>query len=40
MDGFSGSLRDEVDPDQVVTGWLSVVNETMHPSSAGIWVRE
>jgi hypothetical protein len=40
MDGFSGSLRDEVDPDRVVTGWLSVVNETMHPSSAGIWVRE
>jgi hypothetical protein len=40
MDGFSGSLRDEVDPDQVVTGWLSVVKETMHPSSAGIWVRE
>jgi hypothetical protein len=40
MDGFSGSLRDEVDPDSVVAGWVSVVTETMHPASAGVWVRE
>jgi hypothetical protein len=36
---FTGSLRDEVDPDRVTDGWVSVVNETMHPASAGVWVR-
>jgi hypothetical protein len=40
MDGFTGTLRDEVDPDWVVTGWVSVVNDTMHPASAGVWVRQ
>jgi len=40
MAGFTGSLRDEVDPDTVVTGWVSVVSETMHPASAGVWVRD
>jgi hypothetical protein len=40
MDGFAGNLRDEVDPDRVVGGWVSVVDETMKPSSAGVWVRE
>jgi hypothetical protein len=39
MAGFTGSLRDEVDSDCVVTGWVSVVSETMHPASAGVWVR-
>lgn len=39
MAGFTGSLRDQVDPDLVVSGWVSVINETMHPSSAGVWVR-
>jgi hypothetical protein len=39
MAGFTGSLRDEVDPDSVVAGWVSVVNDTMHPASAGVWVR-
>ena len=40
MTGFTGSLRDEVDPTAVVDGWVSVVSETMHPASAGVWVRE
>lgn len=40
MAGFTGSLRDQVDPDLVVSGWVSVINETMHPSSAGVWVRK
>jgi hypothetical protein len=39
MTGFTGSLRDEVDPDSVVAGWVSVVSDTMHPASAGVWVR-
>jgi hypothetical protein len=37
---FTGSLRDEVDPDRVTDGWVSVVNDTMHPASAGVWVRD
>jgi hypothetical protein len=40
MEGFAGNLRDEVDPDRVVGGWVSVVNETMKPAAAGVWVRE
>jgi hypothetical protein len=39
MATFTGSLRDEVDPDRVVQGWVSVVDDTMHPASAGVWVR-
>jgi hypothetical protein len=39
MDAFSGNLRDEVDPDRVVDGWVTVVNETMRPASSGVWVR-
>jgi hypothetical protein len=37
---FSGSLRDRVDPEGVVDGWMGVVSETMQPSSIGVWVRE
>ena len=37
---FSGSLRDEIDPDRVVRGWVSVVSETMHPASVGVWLQE
>lgn len=40
MTGFSGSLRDEVDPSTVVSGWVDVVSETMRPVSAGIWLRD
>jgi hypothetical protein len=39
MDGFSGSLRDEVDPDRVLHGWVLVVNETMNPAGSAVWVR-
>jgi hypothetical protein len=39
MDWFSESLRDEVDPDRVVIGWVSVVSETLKPAFAGVWVR-
>ncbi|MEX1126756.1 MAG: hypothetical protein WEE53_13940 [Acidimicrobiia bacterium] len=40
MDDFAGSLRDRVDPDGVVEGWVGAVSETMQPSSVGVWVRE
>ena len=40
MDGFSGSLRDQVDPVRVIEGWVGVVSKTMQPAAAGVWVRE
>jgi len=40
MDEFSGSLRDRVDPDEVVEGWVRAVSETMQPTTVGVWVRE
>ncbi|HUP14806.1 MAG TPA: hypothetical protein VM848_01950 [Acidimicrobiia bacterium] len=40
MDAFSGSLKNRVDPDGVVEGWVGAVSETMQPTTVGIWVRE
>jgi hypothetical protein len=40
MDGFAGSLRDEVQLQAVVEGWVGVVEETMQPAALGVWVRE
>ena len=40
MDGFSGSLRDQVDPVRVIEGWVRVVSDTLQPASAGVWVRQ
>ena len=39
MDAFVGSLRDEVDADEVIGGWVEVVAETMQPSMVAAWVR-
>jgi uncharacterized membrane protein YhaH (DUF805 family) len=39
MDGFAVSLRDRVDPEDVMTGWVDVVSSTMQPDSVGMWVR-
>jgi MFS family permease len=39
MDGFAGSLRDQVDAEMVMDGWVGVVNETMQPASVGVWMR-
>lgn len=36
---FAGSLRNRVDPDDVVHDWLDVVSETMQPAAVGVWVR-
>jgi hypothetical protein len=38
--GFTGTLRDEVDPIRVIEGWVGVASDTMQPASAGVWVRE
>lgn len=39
MDGFVSSLRDQVDPDSVLGGWVDVVSETMQPAEVSVWVR-
>ena len=39
MDGFAASLKDRVDSDEVVAGWVGVVNQTMEPSTIGVWLR-
>ncbi len=39
MDDFVGSLRDRVDADEVVEGWLGVVDSTMQPAAVGVWVK-
>jgi hypothetical protein len=39
MERFSGSLRQDLDPDTVVTGWMGVVSDTMQPDSAAVWIR-
>jgi hypothetical protein len=40
MDRFAGSLRNQVDSEEVVDGWMGVVAETMEPATAAVWVRE
>jgi hypothetical protein len=40
MDVFAFSLRDRVDPEDVMTGWVDVVSSTMQPDSIGMWVRD
>ena len=39
MTQFTGSLRDEVDPNTVLSGWVGVVSETMRPVASGVWLR-
>lgn len=40
MENFAGTLREDVDGDQVVDGWASVVSSTMQPRAMGVWVRQ
>ncbi len=39
VDSFAGSLREQVDPEELVDGWVGVVSETMQPAAVGVWVR-
>jgi hypothetical protein len=39
MDGFAGSLRDQVDDERVIDGWMDVVSATMQPETIGVWIR-
>ena len=40
VESLSGLLRDRVDPEGVVDDWMDIVEETMQPALAGVWVRE
>lgn len=37
---FADALKDEIDPDDVVDDWVGVVEETMQPEAACVWVRD
>ena len=37
---FVASLQEQVDPDEVVDGWVEVVEGTMQPEGVGVWVRK
>jgi len=39
MDRFAGSLRHQVDSDEVVEGWVDVVSQTMQPAAVAVWVK-
>jgi hypothetical protein len=39
IDEFTATLRDRVDPEGVVEGWVGVVSETMQPTAVGAWIR-
>lgn len=39
VEAFAGSLRDRIDPDGLVVGWVGVVSDTMEPSAVGVWTR-
>lgn len=39
VDDFTGDLRDRVDPEEVVQGWVGVIETTMEPASVGVWVK-
>jgi hypothetical protein len=39
MDRFAGSLQERVDREDVIDGWIDVVEVTMQPEAMGVWVR-
>ena len=39
IDDFAGSLHQRVDTDEVIDGWVGVVENTMEPAAIGVWVR-
>ncbi|MEX1133255.1 MAG: hypothetical protein WED83_00240 [Acidimicrobiia bacterium] len=40
MDRFAGSLRDQVDTEEVVQGWVGVVSRTMQPTTIAVWSKD
>ena len=40
VDEFSGSLREQIDPEETFDSWVDVVTDTMQPAAIGVWVKE
>lgn len=40
MDEFTGSLREQVDTEQVIGGLVEVVDDTMQPAGMAVWVKD
>jgi hypothetical protein len=40
VEGFVGSLQVKTDLDEVVDGWVEVIDDTMSPSIVGVWVKQ
>jgi hypothetical protein len=40
IDAFSSRLRDQVDLDTLSAGVLGVVDQTMQPTTASLWLRD
>jgi hypothetical protein len=38
-DRFGNLVRDEVDMDRIVEGWVDVISETMQPTTIAVWVN-
>jgi hypothetical protein len=38
--GFAASARDDVDLNGLTTGLLAVVDDTMQPTTSGVWLRQ
>lgn len=40
IEGFTGNLRDGVNPNEVADGWRDIVAETMEPQGIAVWYRD
>lgn len=38
-DDFAGTVRDQVDVGELMTGWVGVVSTAMQPATVAVWVR-
>lgn len=39
LESFAATLKDRIDPDEVLSGWVGAVSETMNPVSVAVWVK-
>jgi len=39
-DRFASELRDQLDPERIVHGWMGVVTETLQPNTIGVWLGD
>lgn len=39
-DGFAQLVRDEMDLNRIVDGWVDVISRTIEPTTLGVWLRD